>query len=270
MSKLSCDLHLHTIYSDGHHTPAEVVQRVHQAGVSVMAISDHDAVGGTKEAMLEAEKVGIRCIPAIELSTYLTQEVHILGYNIPYEDDDFLKSLAELQRLRHERIELVVDKLHRHGIRVDADVMLAQSAVGRSQVAELLIAQGFVRTKAEAFDKYIGEGAPCFVDGYRVTPEEAVILLSRFGAVPVMAHPYRFLRTSPLPELVQNLVKLGLKGLEVYYPNYGAEVRSELRSLARRKGLIATGGSDFHSAAYGTEVGQADAFLDEEAQRVLL
>ncbi|MBO4534680.1 MAG: PHP domain-containing protein, partial [Clostridia bacterium] len=206
----------------------------------------------------------------VELSTYGKEEVHILGYNVPYLDPSFAEEVVRLQTLRQERVRLVVEKLRRHGVKLVVGNELDNPSAGRSHVAELLVKQGFVRSKAEAFDKYLGKGAPCYVDGMRVTPEDGVRLLRDAGAVPVLAHPYRFLHDATLPEMVRNLVRAGLMGIEVYYPNYGPAVRDSLSGLARTHHLIVTGGSDFHGAGDGAPVGSTGAFLDERAQEILL
>lgn len=268
--KINCDLHIHTTASDGHLTPTQVVQAVGDLGLTVMAITDHDSVAGVAEGKREADRRGITLLAGVELSTYLKEEVHVLGYNVPYEDASFAEEIVRLQAMRKERVQAVLDKLHRHGIKLIPDSSLDAPSAGRSHVAELLVKQGYVRSKAEAFDKYLGKGAPCYVDGLRVTPLDGVRLLKEAGAVPVLAHPYRFLHDASLGDMVNDLVKVGLAGIEVYYPNYGDAVRKNLLGIATTHGLIATGGSDFHADDYGAPLGGAKAFLDEKAQAVLL
>lgn len=267
---LACDIHLHTTFSDGHATPREVVDLVCAKGLTVMAVTDHDTVAGVAEAIEAARQADITCLSGVELSTYLGQEIHILGYNVPYRDASFLAEIERLQQMRQSRVERIVTKLRNHGIKLVTDERLSLPSAGRSHIAELLVEQGFVRTKAEAFDKYLGKGAPCFVEGFRVSPTEAVRLLRQAGAVPVLAHPFRLLQGAVIRTMVQSLLHCGLMGIEVYYPNYSPAVRAELRALAVRNGLICTGGSDFHSAEYGASVGEAGAYLDDRARCVLL
>ena len=267
---IPCDIHLHTCYSDGHDTPAQVVARVAAKGLGLMAITDHDTVEGVAEGIAAAEKAGIRCLAGVELSTYLDQEIHILGYNVPYYDPAFLQHIAQLQAMRRERVQRVVTKLRHHGIKLVVRDELDSPSAGRSHIAELLVAQGFVRTKAEAFDKYLGKGAPCYVEGGRISPAEGVRLLASVEAVAVLAHPFRMLQSATLDRLVADLVAEGLGGIEVYYPNYNAAVRAQLRGVAMRHDLICTGGSDYHCADWGAAVGEAQAFLDPHARRVLL
>jgi len=267
---IPCDIHIHTTFSDGHNTPSEVVAMAKKTGLTVMAVTDHDTVAGLEEGVAAAKEAGITCIAGIEFSTYLKEEVHVLGYNVPYQDMQFLDEVAKLQNLRRKRVLRVVEKLHNHGIKVEVGDALDSPSAGRSHVAELLVQQGYVRSKAEAFDKYIGKGAPCYVDGMRVSPADAVSLVRRFDGVAVLAHPFRMLQAKELPTIVEDLTKAGLRGIEVYYPNYGQDVRANLKAVARRFGLICTGGSDFHSAQYSTPIGGAAAYLDDKAQKVLL
>lgn len=265
-----CDIHIHTTFSDGHNTPTEVVEKAKAAGLTVMAVTDHDTVAGVEEGVKSAKKAGIICLSGIEFSTYLKEEVHVLGYNVPYQDMQFLDEVAKLQNLRRKRVLRVVEKLRHHGVKIEVGDELDSPSAGRSHVAELLVKQGFVRSKAEAFDKYIGKGAPCYVDGMRVSPADAVSLVTESGGVAVLAHPFRMLQAKQLPAIVEDLVKVGLKGVEVYYPNYGAEVRGNLKAVAKRFGLVCTGGSDYHCAEYSTPIGGAGAYLDDKAQKLLL
>lgn len=267
---IACDIHIHTTFSDGHNTPTEVVQMARDKGLTVMAVTDHDTVAGLEEGVSAAQKAGITCLAGIEFSTYLKEEVHVLGYNVPYRDMQFLDEVAKLQNLRRKRVLRVVEKLRHHGVKIEVGNELDSPSAGRSHVAELLVKQGFVRSKAEAFDKYIGKGAPCYVDGMRVSPADAVSLVRRFDGVAVLAHPFRMLQAKALPQIVEELTAAGLKGIEVYYPNYGQDVRANLKAIAKRFGLICTGGSDFHSGQYSTPIGGAGAYLDEKAQKVLL
>ena len=267
---IPCDLHLHTTCSDGAFAPRDVVCRVQAKGLSIMAITDHDTVAGVSEGIQAAAERGITCLSGVELSTFWDQEIHVLGYNVPHQDEQFLQEIGRLQTLRQARVEQIVAKLHRHGVKVRPDERLQQPSAGRSHIAALLVEQGYVRTKAEAFDKYLGKGAPCYVEGMRLDPVEAVRLLRDAGAVPVLAHPFRMLQAATLPDLVERLVPAGLAGIEVYYPNYSRTVRAQLRGIALRHGLICTGGSDFHSVEWGAEVGEAEAFLDDNAAQLLL
>lgn len=265
-----CDIHIHTTFSDGHNTPTEVVAMAAKTSIEVMAITDHDTVAGVEEGVAAAQEAGLTCLAGIEFSTYLKEEVHVLGYNVPYQDMQFLDEVAKLQNLRRKRVWRVVEKLRHHGVKIEVTDELDSPSAGRSHVAELLVKQGFVRSKAEAFDKYIGKGAPCYVEGMRVSPADAVTLVRSSGGVPVLAHPFRMLQAKALPAVVEDLVSAGLMGLEVYYPNYGQDVRANLKAVAKRFGLICTGGSDYHNGHYGAGIGTTGAYLDDKAQRALL
>ncbi len=263
--KIPCDLHLHSDRSDGALPPKAVVALAAKAKLGIISLTDHDNVSGVSEAVEAALSLGIKCIPGIELSTYSTLEVHILGYNVPYKDPAFCEKLESIIQLRKQRNEEIVRKLKAQGIKLNTGELFTSGVRGRQYIATLLHEQGFVRSKAEAFDKYIGANKPCFVKAHRISSRDAVRLILDYGGVPVVAHPMRYAERLTLEPFVGELAAVGLKGIELYYPNQRAEDISLIKSIAERHKLILTGGSDFHSVEYGAPVGSVNAFLDEKA-----
>ncbi len=263
------DLHLHSTKSDGSLTPTEIAEKAFNAGLKAFALTDHDTVSGVKEAQSKAKELSIKCIPGIEISARLNDEVHILGYNIDIDNEEFLNGIKHIQELRRERNLKIIRKLHAHGIKVKVYDELDGESRGRGHIAKLLYEQGFVRSRAEAFDKYIGKNAPCYQSDVGISPEEAIKLIRVGGGIPVLAHPYRYIKDGELSNNVQKMVEFGLGGIEVYYPNYGQGVRQSLKKIADRYGLIVTGGTDYHSEEYGAQLGSVNVILDKHTKKAL-
>jgi predicted metal-dependent phosphoesterase TrpH len=251
------DLHVHTDASDGEFSGAEVVRLAARRGLSVLGITDHETTGGIPMALEEAEDSSVEVIPGIELSADVNLgEVHILGYYVDIEVQRFQRTLRHLGRARVERARKMVDKLNHLGCNVDWERVLegaGEGTVGRPHIAQALVERGYVPSPGEAFAKYIGRFGPAYVERYRLSPVEAVELIRSAGGIPVLAHPRDCLEWTP------DLVNAGLQGLEVYYPGYTNEDVSELREVARKYNLIATGGTDFHGPRLNPSVMLGDA-----------
>lgn len=263
------DLHLHSKCSDGDLTPSELVDKAFSMGIKIMSLTDHDTVSGVLEAQKRAKELGITCITGLEISARLNDEVHVLGYNPDMNNEQFKQGLAEIQELRAKRNHEIIRKLHAHGVKVKVYNELDGESRGRSHIAKMLYEQGFVHSRAEAFDKYIGKNAPCYQSDVGITPEDAIRLIKVSGGVPVLAHPYRFIKNGDLEEFVSRMVKFGLGGIEMYYPNYGKDVRQSIKTVADKYGLICTGGSDYHSDDYGASIGSTNTILNDFALKTL-
>ena len=262
------DLHIHSIYSDGELTPTEIAEQTAKNKLSAFSITDHDSIDGLEEGRAAAEKLGLKFVSGIELSAYDEFEVHVLGYN--FQDTDFFKEeLEKIQALRKERNYEIIRKLRAHGVKLKVYDEFEDGSKGRALIAKMLYEQGFVHTRGEAFDKYIGSNAPCYVAKMRISPKDAVALINKAGGCAVLAHPYRFIKDGSLEASVGELARQGLKGIEVYYNNYGADVRNELKRVANKFGLFCTGGSDHHSDSYGAPIGGVKVCLDEKAKKSL-
>lgn len=245
------DLHMHSIFSDGTLTPTQLVERAKKNKIEVMAITDHDNVDGLKEGRTEAEKVGITFVNGIEVSAdFKNKDIHILGYFLNLEDQIFLEWLKNLQKKRRNRTLEMLKKLSRLGIEISlAEVQdeALGNVMGRPHIAKMIIKKGFATTMDEVFDRYLGDGKPAYVPKVGVDMLEVVKKLKANGAVVILAHPHLISHSDDtVVNIIDSLVKSGLDGLELYYPNIDIRKKNKLLKIANKRGLILTGGSDFH------------------------
>jgi len=243
------DLHTHSTASDGLYPPEELVRLAHDAGLTTIALVDHDTTGGLDAASAAGERLGVTVIPGIEVNTDLPNkqgEAHVLGYYLEYERPAFQAVLRTLREARARRGERMVERLRAQGLNITWERVraLAQGAVGRPHVARALIEQGYASDVSDAFARYLAPGKPAYIPRYKLAPADAVRLIKSARGVPVLAHPAGIteLRGRVLPELVM----AGLQGLECYYGQYDTETVAGLLRLADGYGLIPTGGSDYH------------------------
>lgn len=262
----SIDLHSHTTASDGALPPSEVVRLARDAGVSVLAITDHDTVDAVDEAGAAGIAAGLRIIPGVEISASLgAKEIHVLGHFVDPAHGPLLARLASFRRLRVERAERMVERLRAHGADLPLEEVLAgEGSIGRPHLARLLVAHGHARDFQQAFDRWLGKGKPGWVERSMPPAHEAIELIRAAGGAASLAHPW--LSKVAGDELV-TLAKAGLRGLEVDHPHQGADVRRNLRLAAASLGLEATAGSDFHGAdgSPGQESMDETAFQRYEA-----
>ena len=245
------DLHVHTHFSDSTFSPEEVVAYAKVAGLAAIAICDHDSVDGIDPCIEIGKELGVEIIPGVELTVVKEYaEIHILGYFINYKLEWLRKRLKATQEYRVDRIHKIVEKLRKEGIKIDAsDVfkLAGKGSVGRLHIAQALIKAGGVKTYREIFDKYIGFLKPCYVSNVRFTPQEAIGMVLDAGGVPVVAHPY----TMGIHDYIPELVKCGLRGIEVYHTDHKASAVKRYEGVAKEYGLLVTGGSDCHGMGKG-------------------
>ncbi len=250
------DLHVHSLASDGTMSPEEVVAFAARVGVGVMALTDHDTTMGIPSAISAASKWGVRLIPGIEMTAEESgEELHILGYFIDIDNQSLQETLARLRLLRSERAQRMLGALTRIGIDVDfADVSCQTwESIGRPHIARILMSRGIVSTAKEAFDRFLDPGRPAYIPLPRPSARDVISLIRNAGGVSSLAHPIIPGRDEPwsrIQHVARMLVALkedGLTGLESYYAEYPPEVVRALVSLAESRGLIPTGGSDFHT-----------------------
>lgn len=247
------DLHAHSTCSDGTLTPAELVRKAKENGLSALALTDHDSVDGLKEAAAEAEKAGIDFVPGIELSTSQGAEIHILGLYIDPENEELQNLIAELKTIRAARMEKMCEKLRELGMDVTVEDAAARAGckkfIGRPHIALALVEKGYCGSIQEAFDKYIGMGKPAYVEKLVLNANDAVKAIRRAGGIAVLAHPHQTgFDSEKLDMLVDSLKKDGLNGIEGYYTEYTKEHISDFRALAAKYSLILSGGSDYHGS----------------------
>lgn len=242
------DLHIHSSVSDGVYTPAEIINKAAKAGMTVIALADHDNVDGITEALAAAENTpGLTVIPGVEISTDVPDgEVHMLGYFIDHTNPELLSSLVSMRGSRKTRARQMIDKLAELGFPVSWERVLelaGEGTIGRPHIAQALLEKGHIATIQEAFSRFLAWGGPAYVGRDKMSPEEAIGLIRRAGGLPVMAHPFTSNNTETL---VAGLKESGLAGLEAYYKSYTEGEVSILVGIAEKYGLIATGGTDYH------------------------
>ena len=249
MSRL--DLHLHTTHSDGSFTPTEVIDLAHKAGVTALAITDHDITTGILEATVAGQGHGIDVIPGVEISSIIgTAELHILGYFLDYQDARLNERLARLRDSRHHRNPKIIERLQAAGIAItyeEVRALAGTDSVGRPHIARVLMEKGVVASAKEAFDLWLADGRPAYVPRELPTPSEAMQWIREAKGLPVLAHPTWVKPTEgTLTDLVRRLKADGLDGVEVHYSTHTPRQTREYLALAKQLDLLVTGGSDFH------------------------
>lgn len=244
------------------------------AGLDVIALTDHDTFDGVHEAAAAGKRVGVRVVPGVEISTEVDGvSVHLLGYGCDVHDVALNWELAALRVARSERVPAICGKLAKLGMDVSVDDVAATSisarSLGRPHVADALVAKGYVATRNEAFDKYLAEGMPAYVARYSTPLVDAIRLVRGAGGVAVIAHPgrqsSREVLTAPL---LEKLVREhGLDGIEVDHEDHDADTRRLLFEMGARLGLVRTGSSDYHGTgkvghALGCNLTRKAAFLE--------
>ena len=253
---MKADLHLHTTASDGRLEPNKIVGLAAKAGLEVIAITDHDTVGGVAPALAAAQAfASLTVIPGVEINTDVPRgEVHVLGYFIDFTDRKLADNLLRLRDARQGRAQKMITKLSSLGVDIEwrrVEELAQGGSVCRPHVALALLEKGYVGSEKEAFDRYIGHDGPAYVDRMKLLPVEAVKLIIDAQGLPVLAHPADI---GDLDELVPKLKAAGLVGIEVYYRDYGSDVIGRLLRIAELYGLVPTGGTDYHAFGDGSEV----------------
>lgn len=254
MLRGTIDLHIHTTCSDGQDTPEDIVEAYCQAGYSTISITDHDSVEGVIRGIEAARGRNIELIPGIELSSIQdVYDIHILGYYMDFDNQEFLSRIAFFKEKRRERAEEIVRNLNYLGLDIQFETVLriAHGApVGRPHIAEALLSEELINTYSEAFVRYIGNQGPAYVPKYNVSPGEAINLLLETGGIPVLAHPGVLNRD----EFIFEMMDYGLVGLEAIHPLHTPEKQIYYEKIAKKYGLIVTGGSDWHGKSRRTSL----------------
>ena len=247
------DLHTHSLKSDGAQTPADVVRAAYTAGLSAIALSDHDSIEGVSEAVAEGQQLGIEVIPAIELSAQSDTELHILGYFIDIHNRHLQDAMAYALQVRRQRQEETCRKLNEQGFQITMDE-LRQEAHGnpvlcRAHFAQIMVRKGYAESVKDAFNRYLSVGCYAYTNRQALTGPEAVSLIREAGGIAVAAHLHLIKMPDPeLKEYLKSLIPYGLDGVEGYYTDYTEDMNTRYRAMARELGLVISGGTDYHGA----------------------
>ena len=269
------DLHSHSTMSDGTDTPSRVVELAAGAGVSALALTDHDTLDHVPEARAAAESHGVRLVPGCEISCELggraPGSMHMLVFFVDDAPGELRDRLSELQAARNERNVQIVETLNAHGVPITIDAVLAQAgpgSVGRPHIARVLMEEGHVASIQEAFDVWLAKGRPAYFERDRLTPEDAIELTHASGGVCAVAHPGSLgLGDGALDAFVTTLSDAGLDGLECEYGAYLPSERKPFHKLALRHELAPTGGSDYHGEnkpGLSVGIGRGDLRVPDE------
>lgn len=247
------DLHTHSLKSDGAQTPADVVRAAHAAGLSAMALSDHDNVEGVREAMAEGEKLGIEVIPAVELSAQVDTELHILGYFIDVENKKLQEALDYSLVVRDQRQEETCRKLNEQGFQITMDELREEAhgnpVLCRAHFAQIMVRKGYAESVQDCFKKYLSVGCYAYSNKQALLPHEAVSLIHEAGGIAVAAHLHLIkMEDEPLKKFLADLIPHGLDGVEGYYTDYTPDMEQRYRAMAKELGLVLSGGTDYHGA----------------------
>ena len=247
------DLHCHSTFSDGSYAPAKLVEMGRAAGLSGLALTDHDCMKGIPEFLEAGKGKDIRLVPGIELSVDCEGgQMHMLGYWMDPQNDELNAQLEWVRDGRAMRNRKILENLNGLGFAMTWDEVLAAAGdgvVGRPHFAQIMIDKGYAKEKREAFDLWLGDGKPGYADRPRLTAERAIALIRGAGGVAVLAHPFTIrVGKERMAALVAHLKEAGLAGMECYYSEHSADLTAEYLALAAANGLVPTGGSDFHGA----------------------
>jgi predicted metal-dependent phosphoesterase TrpH len=252
------DLHLHTTASDGLLSPDALVERVAEAGVTALAVTDHDTLAAFDEAAAAASRRGLRLLTGVEVTAVdAAKDVHILGYGIDPRAREFVEFLARQRAQRIERIHRMLARLAELGMPLapgsvdpsleDPSPAPAVRSIGRPLIGRALVKAGFVSSVQEAFDRWLARDRPAFVPRQGAPPREVVARIVGAGGIAALAHPGLTCRDDLIPELARS----GMAALEVWHSEHDAETSARYLSIAERNNLLPVGGSDFHGDAAG-------------------
>jgi predicted metal-dependent phosphoesterase TrpH len=244
------DLHTHTTASDGRCSPAELVERAARAGVTVLAVADHDTVAGCAAAAEGCARAGIEFVNGTEITAVVEgKDVHVLGYFFDRDSVALETFLAEQRRRRVDRVHEIVRRLAQQGIALDVDAILrpgladSSKAVGRPWIARAMVAAGYVANVSEAFEKWLATGRPAFVPRLGAAPPEVFATIHEAGGIASLAHPGPMRRDDRIP----GYAEAGLDAIEAHHSDHEPADVERYLELAARLNLAVSGGSDFHA-----------------------
>ena len=248
------DLHTHSTASDGTYTPAEATELAKKAGLSAIALTDHDTIDGLKEFQEAGNALGIETIAGIEFAAlwdrYHRPEIHIVGLGIDPECPLLLERMKDIQKIRDDRNHKMCEKLSSIGLHMTFEELAANAGgdiITRAHFANVLLQKGYIRKKEDAFSRYISPGLPGYVEREFLTPALCIETIKKAGGAAVLAHPTLYgLNMEQLEELCRELIPYGLDGIECLYSTYSPQETKAITALAEKLNLLPSGGSDFH------------------------
>ena len=253
------DLHIHSTASDGTLSPSEIISLAHSLNIGAIAITDHDTIDGSKEALTLDIPTSLKFLTGVEISVSsnpslsYTGSFHMLGYSIRLEDPVLNQTLDMLQEARRNRNPSIVKRLNNLGINLslkDIADEFSECQLGRPHIAQVMVKRGYVKSINEAFDKYLGTGRPAYVDKYRLDCGRAIEIILAAGGIPVLAHPVllHIKDKNRFENFITNLKEIGLKGIEIYHSEQTPALTAYYAEVAADNGLLMTGGTDFHGS----------------------
>jgi hypothetical protein len=246
------DLHTHSTASDGTLSPAELMRAAGEAGLSAIALTDHDTLAGLPEARAEAGRLGIELVPGCELSLeYGGLPTHMLALFVDDDAGAVATELDRVRRARSRRNERMLEKLRTVGVHLHPEDVArhADGVVGRPHIAQAMLAAGVIKTFDEAFVRFLGRGGLAHIPKEKLSPREAIDAVHADGGLAILAHPYLMsMQPRHLENILADLKSLGLDGVEVYYTEHSERYTAEVARLADALGLLKSGGSAFHGA----------------------
>jgi predicted metal-dependent phosphoesterase TrpH len=278
------DLHIHSTASDGTLTPAEILSLAKELNLGAIAITDHDTLDGSKDALSFGIPPSVKFLTGVEISAEpppsfsCAGSFHILGYAVDIDHPALSHKLSMLRDSRKNRNPQILKLLSRFGIEIEFDEvrkLAGDSQLGRPHIAQLMVDKGYVQSIDSAFDEYLGNGKPAYVDRFRFECEETIKAILNAGGIPVLAHPLLLgiKENDVIEDLIAVLTDMGLRGIEAYYPEHTKNLIAYYSRLARHFNLLITGGTDFHGAIkpdIQMGVGNGDFFVPFELYEKLI
>lgn len=255
MNDFRADLHCHSTFSDGSESPLQLIRLAKEKGLSGLSITDHDTVSAYAEAIPLCKEAGLALLTGVEFSTAMSgHSIHILGYGFSPTAVSILDLCSRHTKRRELRNNMMLESLAKHSINITGedleaaipnDGKHAARTIGRPHIALAMVKKGYVETPHEAFNKYLGEGRPCYVQGTTFTVEETIEAIHAGGGAAVIAHPHLVKNSA----IVSELLKKPFDGIECYYGKFLSNEHKRWLKVAKKKGWLITGGSDFHGTA---------------------
>lgn len=245
-----CDLHTHSCFSDGTFTPKELVLEAKKVGLSAIALTDHNNLGGVKEFLFYTKQFGIDGVAGVEFSTdYKDKELHVLGLFIEEEYFDAVDKIClEVRQNKEKSNRKMIENLNALGYQLDYDEIRSycKGTMNRAHIGEALYKKGYIADVKSVFTTLLSKNGKVYVPAKRIDVFKTISFIKSIGAVAVLAHPFLDLNEEELKEFLNKAVTFGLDGMETVYSEFNSEQTERLKQIAKEYGLKESGGSDFH------------------------